>query len=178
VGPRPLSAKSLWVLRHAKAVPQGRDDHGRPITARGRRQATEVGRHVARAPVTGATRPELVLSSSARRALQTAELVVAELGGEVELVVEHRLYQADPDDVVDILRELGHAPSSVLVVGHNPTVYELALLMVDREDTAGNAALEQGFPTATLAVIGVGAASWARLASGTGTLLDLHTPED
>jgi phosphohistidine phosphatase len=167
----------VWVLRHAKAGPQGRDDHSRPITARGRRQAAEVGRYVARPPVTGVARPELVLASSARRALQTAELVMAELGGDVELVVEHRLYQADPDDVVDILRELGDDPSSVLVVGHNPTVHELALLLLDGEDTAGNAALEQGFPTATLAVVSVDTASWSRLATGTGTLFDLHRPD-
>jgi phosphohistidine phosphatase len=168
----------LWVLRHAKAAAQGRDDHSRPITARGRRQATEVGRYVARTAVTGATRPELVLSSSARRAVQTAELVVAELGADVELVVEHRLYHAGPDDVVDIVRELGDDPESVLVVGHNPTVHELALDLVDDGDAARNAALEQGFPTATLAVIAVAAPSWSRLATGTGTLLDLHTPED
>jgi phosphohistidine phosphatase len=166
----------VWVLRHAKAAPQGRDDRSRPITARGRRQAAEVGRYVAGSPVTDVATPELVVSSPARRALQTAELVVAELDGRVELRVEHRLYDALPDDVVDILRELGDDPASVLVVGHNPTVHELALLLVDGED-AGRSRLEAGFPTAALAVVAVGTTSWTRLTTGTGTLLDLHTTE-
>jgi phosphohistidine phosphatase len=167
----------VWVLRHAKAAPQGRDDHSRPLTARGRRQATEVGTYLAGAPVPDVDSPELVLSSSARRAVQTAELVVAELGGDVELVVEPRLYQADPDDVVDVLRELGSDPPSVLVVGHNPTVHELAFLLVDGDDGRGRSRLERGFPTAALAVIAVGATSWTGLSTGTGTLLDLHTPD-
>jgi phosphohistidine phosphatase len=167
----------VWVLRHAKAAPQGRDDHSRPLTPRGRRQATEVGTYLAGAPVPEVAVPELVLSSSARRAVQTAELVVAELGDDVELVVERRLYPADPDDVVDILRGLGSDPASVLVVGHNPTVHELALLLLDGDDGRGRSRLERGFPTASLAVIAVGATSWTGLSTGTGTLLDLHTPD-
>jgi phosphohistidine phosphatase len=166
----------VWVLRHAKAAPQGRDDHTRPLTARGRRQATEVGTYLGGAPVPDVAIPELVLSSSARRAVQTAELVVAELG-DVELVVERRLYAADPDDVVDILRALGSDPPSVLVVGHNPTVHELAAVLLDGDDGGGRSRLERGFPTAALAVIAVEATSWTGLSTGTGTLLDLHTPE-
>jgi phosphohistidine phosphatase len=164
----------VWVLRHAKAAPQGPDDHSRPLSARGTRQAADVGRYLAGAPVAGVPVPELVLSSSARRALQTAKLVMAEMSSPVELMVERRLYDADADDVADVLRELGAAPS-VLVVGHNPTLHDFALLLVDPQD-AGRARLEEGFPTAALAVVAVPAPSWARLSLGTGTLLDLRTP--
>jgi phosphohistidine phosphatase len=166
----------VWVLRHAKAAAHGQDDHSRPLTARGTRQATDVGRYLAAAPVPGLTVPELVLSSSARRAVQTAELVVAQLASPVELVVERRLYMADPDDVVDVIGELGGQARSVLVVGHNPTFHELALLLLERGD-AGRARLEKRFPTAALAGVAVPASSWARLSMGTGTLLDVRTPD-
>jgi phosphohistidine phosphatase len=117
-----------------------------------------------------------VLSSSARRAVQTAELVMAQLASPVELVVERRLYSADADDVVEVIRELGGDASSVLVVGHNPTLHELALLLLEPGD-AGRAPLETRFPTAALAGVAVPTPSWARLSLGTGTLLELRTPD-
>jgi phosphohistidine phosphatase len=165
----------VWVLRHAKAASQGHDDHSRPLTARGRRQAAEVGSYIAGDPVPAVSVPELVLSSSARRAVQTAELVIAGFEPHVELVVEHALYGAGPDDVVEIVRALGGDAPSVMVVGHNPTVHELALLLVDGEDVDGRARLDRGFPTAALAVTAVPAPSWDRLSLGSATLLALHT---
>jgi phosphohistidine phosphatase len=127
--------------------------------------------------VADVTVPELVLTSSARRAVQTAELVVAALDPSVELIVEKALYGADADDVVEVIRNFGGDAASVLVVGHNPTVHELALVLLKSEDTDGRARLERGFPTAALAVSAVGTDSWAGLSMGTATLLELHTPE-
>jgi phosphohistidine phosphatase len=121
--------------------------------------------------------PELVLASSARRALETAQLVVAELEPDVELMAERSLYGADPDDVVEIVRTLAGDAPSVLVVGHNPTVHEFALLMLDDGDATGRARLEGGFPTAALAASAVAVDSWAHLALGTATLMDLRTPD-
>jgi len=164
------------VLRHAKAASQGPDDHSRPLTARGRRQATDVGSYVAGDPVPAASVPELVLSSSARRAVQTAELVMDELGARAELVVEPTLYGADADDVVEIVRSLGGDAASVMVVGHNPTAHELVVLLLDDEDVEGRARLNRGFPTAALAVIALPAPTWTRL--GSGTLLTLRSPGD
>jgi phosphohistidine phosphatase len=165
----------VWVLRHAKAAAHGPDDHSRRLTARGTRQATEVGSYLARAPLAGFPVPELVLCSSARRAVQTAELVMSQLVTPVELAVERRLYSADADDVIEIVRDHGGDVPSVLVVGHNPTLQELALLLLERDD-AGRARLEEGFPTAALAVVAVPVTSWARLTLGTGTLIELRTP--
>ncbi len=166
------------MLRHAKAASQGPDDHSRPLTARGRRQATDVGSYVAGDPVPATSVLDLVLSSSARRAVQTAELVMAELGARAELVVEPALYGADADDVVEIVRGLGADAASVMVVGHNPAAHELAVLLLDDEDVEGGARLDRGFPTAALAVIALPAPTWARLSLGSGTLLALRTQGD
>ncbi len=65
----------------------------------------------------------------------------------------------------------------MLVVGHNPTVHDLVLLLLDDEDAKGRARLHHGFPTATLAVAALSTRSWARVAPGTATLLELRTPD-
>ena len=112
-----------------------------------------------------------------RRAVQTAELVVAELEPEVALLVEPALYAADADDIVEMLRALGGDAPSVLVVGHNPTVHDLVLLLLDGEDAEGRSRLDQGFPTAALAVTALSTPSWAGVAPGTATLVELRTPD-
>jgi phosphohistidine phosphatase len=171
---KPTAARSVWVLRHAKAEAHGPDDRSRALSDRGRRQASDVGRYLAGAPLGDAAVPRTVLCSSATRARQTAELAVAPLGADVEIVVEPALYGADPDDVVDLMRTLGDDTGSVLVVGHNPMLHELAVLLVDDAALEDRARVEARFPTAALAVVGVPAATWGRLALGTGRLLDLH----
>ena len=135
-----MATRVVWVLRHAKAAAHGPDDHARPLTGRGRRQAHEVGRYLLEAAFDDVETPVTVLCSSATRARQTAELAVEGLGGDVELVVEPALYGADADDVVDVLRTVDDGASSVLVVGHNPTLHELAVLLIDddREDERGS----------------------------------------
>jgi phosphohistidine phosphatase len=170
-----VTPRSVWILRHAKAESDGPDDHSRALTGRGRRQAAEVGSYLARAPVTGAPTPRTVLCSSARRARQTAELVVEHLTGRVDLVVEPALYGADPDDVLEQLRLLDDDVPSVLVVGHNPTLQELAILLLDDARASASDALQR-FPTAALAVESVPAVHWPELALGTGRLLDLYVP--
>jgi len=166
----------VWVLRHAKAAPEGPDDHGRPLTSRGERQAADLAARIAGGVGPGVVVPTTVLCSSARRALQTAELVVPALGERVELLVERALYQADPDDVVGRLGELPAETAAVMVVGHNPTVHDLAGLLLDDGDRRGRAQLEEGFPPASLAVVALPAGRWAASPLGTGTLRVLWRP--
>ena len=170
------TGRAVWALRHAKAASEAVDDHSRPLTGRGRRQATELARHLSASPPRGAPLPTVVVCSSARRARQTADLVLPSLGPGAALFVEGALYHADADDVLDRLRELSDDDTSVMIVGHNPTLHDLTLLLTSAGDVAGRASLERGFPTAALAVVALPAPSWAALSAGTGTLLDLWTP--
>jgi phosphohistidine phosphatase len=168
----------LWVLRHAKAAddsPDG-DDHSRPLTKRGRRQAEAAERFLGDARAGGADVPRLVLCSSAARAVQTAELVLGALGPEVTFEVERYLYEADADQVVERLRRVEEDVSSVMVVGHNPTLAELASSLVSDADTGGRNRLTS-LPTCALAEIGVRAETWADLVAGSGRLEELFLPE-
>jgi phosphohistidine phosphatase len=170
--------KHLWILRHAKAASDGPDgdDHSRPLTGRGRRQSALVAAHLAEKRATGAPTPDLVLSSSAVRARTTAEPVHDALGADVPLEIERALYGADPDDVVDRLRLLPEEIGSVMIVGHNPTFHDLALLLTSEDDRDGRARLVAGFPTAALAVIALDAATWSAVAPARGRLEELFVP--
>jgi phosphohistidine phosphatase len=165
--------RTLWILRHAKAVPHSSRDHGRRLAARGRRQCEEVAGHLAEMP----GRPSLVLTSSATRALETAQGVLPGLGPGAEVVVEPGLYQADADDVIELVRQVDDARGEVMVVGHNPTLYELALLLLHPEDASGRRELEPGLNTAALAVISVEVDHWAQVSARQGRLADLFVPK-
>jgi len=109
---------SLYLLRHGKsdriaAVP----DHDRELRARGRRAARLVGTLLGAA----GEAPELVLVSSAVRALRTAQLAVEAGGWTAELSVRPELYQASVADVLALLAGADPALERLLVVGHEPT---------------------------------------------------------
>jgi phosphohistidine phosphatase len=170
--------KNLWILRHGKAAADGPDgdDHSRPLTGRGRRQTSQVAAHMAEQLASGAPTPDLVLSSSAARALTTAEPVHAALGAGVSIEVERGLYQADPDDIIDRLRLLPAETVGVMIVGHNPTFHDLALLLDSPDDSAGRSRLQSGVPTAALAHLTLDVTAWTEVVAGCGHLEELFLP--
>ncbi|MHB8329839.1 MAG: SixA phosphatase family protein [Acidimicrobiales bacterium] len=167
--------KKLWVLRHAKAAPHSDDDHSRPLAARGRRQCAELATHLDEAG-RDRTEPQLVLCSSAVRAVETAVLVLAGLGARPGLEAEPGLYLADADLVVDRLRRLDDELVAVMIVGHNPTLHDLIVLLLEPADEVGRRRLDDGFPTAALAVVEVPVDRWAAVAQGTGRLQSWFVP--
>jgi phosphohistidine phosphatase len=112
----------LIVMRHAKTEPFHADDRSRRLTDRGESDARAAGVWL----TSQALLPDLFLVSPATRARQTAEQVAVGAEEEPEVRVVDDLYGADVDDVLDILRELRDAPVRLMVVGHNPTMAELA----------------------------------------------------
>jgi phosphohistidine phosphatase len=167
----------LWILRHGKAASKSSDgdDHSRPLTGRGRRQTTEVAAFLTTQLAAGRPLPDLVLSSSAARARATAEPVHAALGPSVPLDIESALYGADPDDIVTRLRLLPDETTAVMIVGHNPTFHDLALLLLSAGDPDPRARLE-AFPTAALALLALDLPTWSALAPGSGRLQEFFVP--
>ncbi len=117
--------KTLFLVRHAKS---SRDDptlpdKDRPLNERGMRDASRVGEQLAKR----GAKPDLILSSSARRALTTAETVAKKLDyRRKDIVVEDRLYAATPDDLLAVVHELDDKAKRVMLFGHNPELTELA----------------------------------------------------
>ncbi len=186
--PTPGPVRHLWLLRHGKAAsdaPWGGSDKERPLTGRGRRDATALGHRLADDdPVLGldgVPAPELVICSAAVRTRQTADLIVEAMGGHPRIDSYHSLYGADTDLVLRYLHEIDEEVASALVVGHNPTVYELVweLLAAGDDDRPGSdqSALEaHGFPTCALAVLALETTTWEGLTRGSGRLAGLFKP--
>lgn len=117
----------LILARHAKSdwADEGLTDHDRPLNERGRRDAPAMARSVLRRGV----RPEILLSSTAVRALRTAEAFAAEF--EVEVTAQPELYLAGPEALVEAARATG--AREVMVVAHDPGLSELVSLLAGRE---------------------------------------------
>ena len=156
--------KSLFLLRHARATRSPEGDHERPLDQRGRDEAHRVGLFLSRL----GSRPELVLTSSARRARTTAELAAAAGDWSCPLRPLDALYQSSPDSMLNEIATQDDRLDRVLVVGHEPGCSDLTRQLI------GGGRLE--FPAATLVRIDFDGSRWRDLAPGGGGLAWLVTP--
>ena len=118
-------AKTLYLMRHAKAaspdMQQG--DFDRTLNERGLHDAAEMGRRLQQRGV----KPEIILCSPAQRTRQTAERLIREFGGTMDVVqFDDRIYENTTDTLLDLIRMLPEACASAMVIGHNPSIGWLA----------------------------------------------------
>ncbi|WP_188721444.1 SixA phosphatase family protein [Nitratireductor aestuarii] len=140
--------RELFLMRHAEALtesPTG-DDFGRPLSPRGQEGATRIGNAMARF----GWLPQRVLVSSAARTRQTWDLLKPAIESpELDCSIEERLYSATAGRVLDMIRESADAVNAVAIIGHNPSMHELALrLASESSDPAAFNLLRQKFPPA------------------------------
>jgi phosphohistidine phosphatase len=159
----------LHLLRHAKSSwdDPALADHERPLAPRGLKASQLIANHVRTAGIT----PELVLCSTALRARQTLAALLPVLGGNVDIRLEDELYEAGRNEVLARVRDVDNAVSSLLVIGHNPALHELALLL------SGQAEGLDRFPTGALATLAFPAA-WAALDEGGAELQAFVVPRE
>ena len=159
--------KTLLILRHAKSSWANADlsDHDRPLKARGRRDAPRIGRLLREERLV----PDLIITSTARRARATAHLAAEAAGYEGEIEETDAFYHAAPGAYLARLRRLPDAVERVLVVGHNPGMEELVALLTGRAER---------FPTAALADVRLPLTTWTALtATSSGQLRHLWRPK-
>ena len=161
--------RQLIVMRHAKTEQVASSDRVRQLTARGQRDARAAGRWLRDHDLV----PDVVLTSPAVRARQTTEQLGSTLGMDPQVVEVADLYGASPGEVVEIVGEHGGTATTVLVVGHNPTMEDLAHSL--QRDPEGSWAPH--LPTAGIAVLRV-SGDWTELAEGTADLTDWQVPRD
>lgn len=117
--------KMLFLIRHAKSSwdDAAQPDKDRPLNDRGRRDAPRIGERLAKRDL----KPDLILSSPAVRALETAKIIARKLDyRRKDIVVDDRLYAAEANDLLKVIRTLGDRLKSVMIFGHNPALVELA----------------------------------------------------
>lgn len=166
---------TLYLLRHCNAAGGGPGgDHTRPLNAKGRAAAAALGEYLA----ANAKTPGAVLCSSAERARETWALVAAQLQDPPDAVMQREIYDADGNDIVLALRETGADIASLMVLGHNPTLHQLAFALSRQDEGEALDRLARDFPPGALAEIEFGDGGWAEIAPGSGRLVSLVTPAD
>jgi phosphohistidine phosphatase len=167
--------KRLWLLRHAKSSWDDPDqpDQLRPLARRGIRAAKAMARHMRAAAVA----PDLVLCSPARRAVQTWEGVAPGVPPDTAVEIDEAIYHAEGDELLDRLRQVPSGIGSVLLVGHNPGLQDLAVELVGSGAPGLRERLVTKFPTGALATIEV-QGEWHELTWGAATLVAVVVPRE
>ncbi|WP_448581170.1 SixA phosphatase family protein [Thermaurantiacus sp.] len=167
--------RTLSLLRHAKSSwddPIQRD-FDRPLNARGRRAAVRMGQYL---HDTGLVF-DRVLASPAVRVLETLEGVEEGLGRSLGAILDRRIYMASAVGLLDLLQTTEDVPH-LLLVGHNPGLEDLALLLTPEDDAPLRAAIVEKYPTAALATLAFACDSLALIREGEGRLIRFVRPRD
>jgi len=177
--------RKLALLRHAKSAWPDVPDHDRPLARRGKRDAPAIGRWLRDAGLL----PDQVLCSTARRARKTWQLTRAGLGTSPPVSFDGRVYQASAEQLLDLIRQTSQAVRTLLVVGHDPAIPELALSLAvavpsDYADAGSGTELsvmvdrmQTKFPTAAVAVFEL-TGDWDQVTRGSARLTCFMRPLD
>jgi phosphohistidine phosphatase len=163
------TVRTLLVLRHSKsAYPEGVADFDRPLAPRGKRDAVAAGQWLR----DQALAPDQVSCSVAERARQTWDLISDQLGvasaGNDVVRYDPRLYSADVEDLIGIIRETPAEVDILALVGHNPASADLVLALTTERQLS--------FPTSAIAAIEF-RGLWAKVRPGSGQLASYWTPK-
>jgi len=160
--------KTLLMLRHAKSSWKNSElaDHDRPLNKRGKRDAPRMGELIVREALI----PDLIISSSARRAKKTTQLLVEETGYAGEIIFERDLYAAWPEAYIETLSLIPDEFEAVMVVGHNPGLEDLLEILTGEVER---------MPTAALADVSLPIKHWRELSFETkGELVNIWRPKE
>lgn len=166
--------RKLTLLRHAKSgwdVPVSRD-FARPLNARGRKAARAMGREMRRLGLGF----DQVLASPATRVVETLTELAQGYGHAVDTSFEDAIYLAPVETLLALVRAADDADARLLLVGHNPGMEQLALLLSGTGALRDEIAVK--YPTGALAEIGFDVAHWREVAPGEGKLARFIRPRE
>lgn len=159
--------KTLLLMRHAKSSwkDTGLADYERPLKKRGKKDSARVAKHLAKKDLV----PQLILCSSAKRARQTAKILMDECDYQVDIEYLDSFYMAEPGIFYETLKTVPDV-HSVMLIGHNPGL-ETLLQLLNRKIAS--------LPTAALACLSLQIDSWQDLDEDTtAELVEFWLPRD
>lgn len=167
--------KRLALLRHAKSdwADAGKPDFERPLNTRGREAARAIGRSMHDEDL----HFDLILASPATRSVETLDEASHAYGAAEHRTLDEDIYLASPVTLLDLVRGISDDVQGLLIVGHNPGLERLAL-MLSRRGGADREKLAEKFPTGALIEIVFDVEHWADVAEGSGTISRFTTPKD
>jgi phosphohistidine phosphatase len=160
-----VTTRRLVLLRHAHAEP-GAEDAQRVLTEDGKDEARAIGRWLAEQNLV----PDHVVISPARRAVETWELA-GQTSGVSDPVLDPRVYDNTLDGVLAVIRDTPPEAQTLVLVGHNPAIQDLAAELDDgRGDARQREKMSRKFPPAAAAVFELGS-DWSDTDRETGSLV-------
>jgi len=158
--------RRLLLFRHGKSDwnVEFEDDHERPLAKRGKKAAKLMGKRLAGAGFA----PDLILTSSALRAKDTAQRLQKAAGWDCPVRITRGFYEHGPEGVLEEIQSEGDTAPALLAVGHEPGWSTLASTLIG----GGNIRM----PTAAAACIEFDCESWQDVRPGTGQLIWLVIP--
>ena len=159
--------KTLFLCRHAKSswTDAELSDFDRPLNERGLKAAPFMGELMREKKL----RPNIVLSSPTLRARATAEILKKSGNLVADIVFEHRIYEASPQGLRQVIAELDDSHNSAMLVGHNPGIEGFIRFLTGQLEP---------MPTAAIAVIKLDIDKWNAIDDGCGELQDLYRPKE
>ena len=155
--------KTLFILRHAEAVRDASSDFNRALTENGRREARSIAAMIREQQFTF----DCVFCSTAARTRETLQAIeeIVELNAEISF--DEKIYDAQVEDLLEIIRQIENECGAVLLIGHNPALEELIINLTGE--------MRQLW-TATMARIELNAAIWSETEIGDGRITGIFKP--
>lgn len=167
--------RRLLLLRHAKTEPAepGGDDRARALVERGRQEAAKIGAYMA----SHALVPARVILSPAVRSQETWKRLAEALRAAPPTKTLEQIYDATPEDIVGAIAGTPAEVASLLIVGHNPGLHEVAVMLIASGNIDAREALREKLPPAGLVVIDFAYDDWRQLHPESGRLDRFVTPK-
>jgi phosphohistidine phosphatase len=167
--------RRLLLLRHAKAERSlpGAPDRDRSLIDRGRKDAARIGAYMA----THHLVPDRVLMSPSLRTQETWKACAAALGREPGAIAVEKLYDATPHAIFAVIKDAPASAHTLMVIGHNPGLHELALMLIASGDVDARERLREKLPTSGLVIIDFAFDDWGRLHPQSGRLERFVSPK-
>ena len=168
--------RKLYLLRHAKSSwnDPGQDDFERPLAPRGIKACKLMKAHIQDARI----EPGLILCSPAVRARETHVRVAAAFASDTEVRFEIGLYAAGSQALLSRLRQVSPTVSSIMMIGHNPGIEQLALELAGDTATTPAARMRRKYPTLALACFEISSRTWAAAGPKCARLSSFVIPRD
>jgi len=165
--------RRLMLLRHAKTerAEPGGNDRDRKLIKRGRSDAPVIGAYMAHHGLV----PDLALVSPAARALETWTLIAPAFAKTPRVTKDERIYNASPERLMIVIEQTRGA-HSLLVVGHNPSLHDVAMQLIATGDAGTRERVSEKLPTSGFVVINFSIDDWSELQPRSGRLEHFITP--
>lgn len=167
--------RRLLLFRHAKAERSepGMEDRSRKLIERGRKDAASIGAYMAKHALT----PDQVVTSPATRTQETWKCAAAAFKPAPAASPVERLYDATAHHILDVIKQTPAKARTLLIVGHNPGLHDLAVMLVASGDIETREQMREKLPTSGLLIIDFAFDDWGKLHPQSGRLERFITPK-